>query len=299
MGRVKRLLALASFVSVSTGLGSLGLVGAAFACSGGDYNTTTCTQAQTADDGVTITATQDIPGSTGNTASKKTTPRRTTPTSRSKPPLKLSGQILDTVPIGRNVNPMCSTMSNCNLASLEKTKAKSKRKKPSTGAITIRDIATFHPAPGRTEVEPNGWSVIGLETNPFSSAAPVIVTGTLRGQSAEVRFSPISWRWNYGDGATRDSSTSGASWRALAAREFSRTSTSHSYGEPGTYTITPTMTFSAEYRFASDGWTPVAGIVHATGQAVTVVVGTASTVLVSADCASASAAPGCASRSPG
>lgn len=164
---------------------------------------------------------------------------------------------------------------------------------PGIPTITVRDIATFVPTPGRQQMEPDGWAVAGLDTNFYAITGTHVVTGTLLGRSADVRFIPTSYRWAYGDGATATKATKGGTWAALGIPEFEPTPTSHVYDELGDYTITLSIVFAAEYRFAGGAWRPVIGTITLPANDLHIRVGSAKTVLVEHDCLANPAGPGC------
>ncbi|CAN5267380.1 hypothetical protein BH11ACT2_BH11ACT2_09400 [soil metagenome] len=250
------------------------------------------TDGKTTDGGVEVTATTTTPAvkdSDSSTTTPSTTPAKPKKKTPPPPPQRNRGLNIDTATDGPTVTIVCLTPAACGTQPPVETV----QEKPARGPVTLADIAAFHPVPGTTTMEPNGWAVVGLEANPSSSAVQHVVAGQLLGQAAEVRFSPTSWHWDYGDGGVRDSTSPGATWKSLRAAEFTRTATSHAYVEAGTFTITPSIRFAAEYRFAGADWTPVAGEVTVVGAAVSVDVATASTVLVGADCASDRSGPGC------
>lgn len=159
--------------------------------------------------------------------------------------------------------------------------------------ITINDIATYRPTPGRQQMEPDGWTVAGLDTNFFAITEPHLVTGTLLGRPADVRFTPVQFHWTYGDGAAAVKSTKGGTWAALGIAEFDPTPTSHVYEQLGDYTITLSITFAAEYRFAGSAWRPVVGTITLPANDLFIRVGTAQTVLVEHDCTQNPSGPGC------
>ena len=160
-------------------------------------------------------------------------------------------------------------------------------------AITITDIASFAPAPGGNNMEPNGWIVVGLYTNFYSDGGVRVVDGTLLGQPAAVRFIPQSWRWSYGDGSAKSSATPGASWAAQGLQEFDATATSHVFAHAGTYAIDLTVRYTAEYQFAGSGWVPIAGTLERPANRIVATASDASTVLVNRDCRQNPAGPGC------
>jgi hypothetical protein len=164
---------------------------------------------------------------------------------------------------------------------------------PEAPVVTISDIASFRPAVGGNHMEPNGWTVVGLHTNFYSDAGSHVVDGTLLGAAASVRFTPTTWTWDFGDGASLISKSPGASWAALGLGEFEQTATSHVYATATTATIQLTIAFRAEYRLAAGEWIPIAGSLPVQAPPMTIVAGGAKTVLVGRDCGSNPRGPGC------
>ncbi len=159
--------------------------------------------------------------------------------------------------------------------------------------VTLSDIASFTPQLGTTGMEPQGWAIVRLPANFYSGASEHVQSGTLLGQPAEVRFTPVSYSWDYGDGTTAAFAHPGASWADLGLDEFESTPTSHTFTSEGTYTVQHTVTFVAAFRFAGGPWTPIAGTLSVPGPAVPVVVGDADTVLVELECTANPSGPGC------
>lgn len=164
---------------------------------------------------------------------------------------------------------------------------------PSVQPITLRDIASFRPAPGVQFMEPDGWVVPGLDANFYSVVGQQLVNGTLLGQPATVRFTPVAWHWNYGDGSAAVRATKGATWASQGLHDFDHTPTSHVYATEGEYVIRLTIDFRAEYRFGATGFIPIAGIIKLPANDLHVTVTGAKTVLVDHDCVANPAGPGC------
>jgi hypothetical protein len=164
---------------------------------------------------------------------------------------------------------------------------------PGAAPITLRDIASFRPTPGVQYMQPDGWTVPGLDTNFYAVTDVHIVEGTLLGQSASVRFTPVSWHWSYGDGTAATLPTKGATWGALGVSEFDRTPTSHVYAQEGRYTIRLVIDFRAEYRFAGSPFYPIAGVLPLPANDLHITVDGAKTVLVEHDCGVNPSGPGC------
>ncbi|QNO38420.1 PKD domain-containing protein [Protaetiibacter sp. SSC-01] len=142
-------------------------------------------------------------------------------------------------------------------------------------------------------MEPDGWVVVGLPANIYSLVDREVVPGELLGQSADVRFTPISWHWDYGDGTRATLLTKGDTWSGLGLREFDATPTSHVYRAPGNYTITLSIRYRAEYRIAGGAFVPIAGTIVLPANELHITAGGAKTVLVDRDCTVAPRGPGC------
>ncbi|MCU1438277.1 MAG: hypothetical protein JWP66_1364 [Naasia sp.] len=156
--------------------------------------------------------------------------------------------------------------------------------------ITMADIAAFRPAPPTVTGEPAGWAVVGLPANLLTAARQEVVPGVLLGEPAEVRFTPVSFAWNYGDGATRTLVTPGAPWDALGVRQFTPTPTSHVYADRGTVQVALTVTYLADYRFLGPDWSPVVGELDVSAPPASLRIVAAATMLVDGECGSG---PGC------
>ena len=159
--------------------------------------------------------------------------------------------------------------------------------------VTIHDIAHFKPRPGTDHMQPNGWIVVGLDTNFYATVPSELEQGELLGQPAQVRFFPVAWHWTYGDGTQATLGDPGGTWAAQGLRDFDPTPTSHLYRAKGLYEIDLDIQFAAEYQYAGAGWTPVAGTIDVPANRLTAVAGDAKTVLVNHDCLVNPNGPGC------
>jgi hypothetical protein len=159
--------------------------------------------------------------------------------------------------------------------------------------VTLADIASFRPSAPTIASEPSGIGIVGMPTNLVSSASAQSIPGALFGYDVVVRFTPVGFRFSYGDGATRTASSGGASWSALGQAQFTPTGTSHAYGARGDYVAAVTVQYAAEVSFDGGGWRGIDGLVEMTtgGHAVRIV--EARTALVDRTCAENPAGPGC------
>lgn len=164
---------------------------------------------------------------------------------------------------------------------------------PALPPVTLSDLAVFRPQAAVQYMQPDGWMVVGLPTNFVAVIERHVVSGTLLGLPADVRFTPVAYRWRYGDGTAARLGSRGASWKTLGLREFDPTPTSHVYAASGTYVIELDVEYTAEYRFAGGSWTSLSGVIVLPANDLVATAGGAVTVLVDRDCARAPAGPGC------
>jgi hypothetical protein len=162
-----------------------------------------------------------------------------------------------------------------------------------TSPVILADLVNFKPAPGVDHMEPNGWMIVGLDTNFYATVQSPVQSGLLLGQQASVRFTPVRYHWSYGDGKAANLGTKGATWAAQGIHEFERTPTSHIYSKPGSYDIDLSIDFAAEYRYAGGDWVPVAGTLPVPANRLHATAGDAKTVLVERDCSVSPRGPGC------
>lgn len=160
--------------------------------------------------------------------------------------------------------------------------------------VTIADLATFAPATPELVSDPEGAGVMGAHANIVATANTHTVTGTLFGEPVMVRFTPVTFTFDYGDGATTTTDSGGATWEALGVSQFTPTATSHVYRARGTYTVTTTVDYAADVQFASDGvWRSIPGILTGPSSSTSIRIYEARTALVEHTCAEDPNAAGC------
>ncbi len=150
------------------------------------------------------------------------------------------------------------------------------------GAPTVTDIATFQVEVATAHNQPEGWGVVGKATNFYTEGGVHEVTGTLLGRPATVRFTPVAWTWDYGDGHFQTLSTGGKPWTQEA--RFRPTPTSHEYDEKADYTVTLMIDYAAEYQYAGQPWKTVNGILRVRANDLDIITWRVKTVLVAHDC---------------
>ena len=162
---------------------------------------------------------------------------------------------------------------------------------PSARPITMADLAQFRPLVGKLVVEPDGWGVVGTPTNFYATAESHTMSGELFDVPIQVRWTPSSYIFDYGDGTVEETEASGAAWEG-PEESWTETATSHTYGSTDDTTASVTVVFAAEVD-AGGGWFAVPGSLPVEAPAVDVKVFEVDTVLTNGDCLANPGAPGC------
>lgn len=157
--------------------------------------------------------------------------------------------------------------------------------------ITMSDLAAFRPLVGELIVEPDGWGVVGTPTNFYATAETHTMSGELFDVPIEVRWTPTSYVFHYGDGTLETSDASGTPWRGTE-ESWTETSTSHTYASREDVTASLTVVFTAEVD-AGGGWFPVPGTLPVAAPSVPVKLFEVGTVLTDGDCMANPMAAGC------
>lgn len=282
MDRHKFLL-VAAFVSTCFSLFSIAVSSSAFAaqsCSSKSWVVTDCTGAQTSNNSVNVWGRTSAPGGTSDVVAPagRSTSIRTPVVTPVFYPSSLAFRCLGLI----SPSPQC-----------RKSPAPPAPAPVTYAPVTLFDLANFVPQTASLSSQPRGWTVVNLNTNFIAGASVHVVEGSLFGLSAEVRFTPLAYDWDFGDGGNQATSVSGARWDVLGLREFSPTATSHVYGNEGSFTTSVSVRYGAEYRVGGGAWIPVSGEVSSSASTTLVIVQSADTVLVARDCTASRSAPGC------
>lgn len=164
---------------------------------------------------------------------------------------------------------------------------------PALPDLTMSDVSHVEPQSPRLVTQPNGWSVVGLETNLIANIQTHTVATVVRNFDVEVRFTPVRYQWAYGDGSSAVTDVPGASWSALGVPEFARTPTSHRYLDTTAVTPHVDVWYSVDYRRPGEAWRRVEGSLSRPADAPVMFLHNADTVLVTGPCTAGQVSVGC------
>ncbi|MBV0893969.1 hypothetical protein [Microbacterium sp. NC79] len=159
---------------------------------------------------------------------------------------------------------------------------------------TLSDLARFMPEPPTLSGEPLNAGVLGKPTNFLSTANEHTLDGELFGYPVSVRFTPVEYTFDYGDGTTATVTDAYDSWAEMGLAQFTPTAASHTYSAKGEHDVNVTVSYSAAVNFwGSDAWLPVEGYVRASASGYGVTIYEVVTALVDKDCTEDPAGIGC------
>jgi hypothetical protein len=129
---------------------------------------------------------------------------------------------------------------------------------PATPVITAADLQRLPLPAGTVHIQPaSGRTLVDVPTNLYVDATPVTIPTTVLGQPVQVRATPTTYTWTYGDGTALTTTDPGAPYPELR--------TSHTYRSPATVRIGLTTTYRGEYSVNRGPWQPVDGTATVTG----------------------------------
>lgn len=124
---------------------------------------------------------------------------------------------------------------------------------PVIPGMTEEDFQSLPLPAGVSNVQPAGGDVlVTVPTNVYAHAEPVTLDTQLLGFPVQVRATPVSYSWDFGDGTVvGPTDDPGAPYPALR--------NSHAYATAGHYGITLTTHYRGEYSVAGGPFLPVPG----------------------------------------
>ncbi|WP_061712599.1 hypothetical protein [Kocuria palustris] len=124
--------------------------------------------------------------------------------------------------------------------------------------FNVEDLRRLEVSPAVTAVEPAPDTLVGLHTNMYATAEDQVFDTELAGFPVQVRVTPVSFTWDYGDGTSLGPVD--YSGGPLPAGSWDEpTDTSHQYSQTGEVSVGLVTEFSGEYSISGGPWLPVDG----------------------------------------
>lgn len=160
--------------------------------------------------------------------------------------------------------------------------------------LTTQDFDTFPIAAAIPQQERAPHTLKNYNTNFWADPNPQEFTRTINGQNVILRATPVSYTFDYGDGAALGPITYPG--YQLGTDVWDQpTDTSHRYTDPGDYYFALTTTYRGEYSVDGGPWQVIDGTVSRTSDPQLVRVWRTQVGLVAEDCATGADAWGCTS----
>jgi hypothetical protein len=143
----------------------------------------------------------------------------------------------------------------------------------SVPVVTAQEFRRLPLPAGIVHIQPgNGRTLINVPTNTYVEARTIVLPTTVLGQRVNVRATPVTYDWVFGDGEKLHTSDPGAPYPDLR--------TAHTYLTTGTMTVALTTTYRGEYAVNGGPWQPIDGVATVTSPTVPLAVVAAHAALV-------------------
>ncbi|GAA1820028.1 hypothetical protein GCM10009771_19700 [Nesterenkonia flava] len=135
-----------------------------------------------------------------------------------------------------------------------------------------------------------GFGYVNRHTNVYADVESQVLQREMLGFQVEIRAVPVRYTFDYGDGTTRTTTTTGAALAGEQALTDTQTPTSHVYTDTGVYTVSLTTTFNGEFRVTdsdtgtTSGWVAIPGTATVSGAPGDADIWRSSSRLVSGPC---------------
>ena len=142
-----------------------------------------------------------------------------------------------------------------------------------TGALAT-ELTNLPLTPSPATGPPNDWVMVNMDTVVYTTLDPQTLHTTVLGTPVTITARPTTFTWNFADDTTPLTTTD-------PGRPFPHQTVAHQYHHGGTYTITLTTTWTADYQIdGTTTWEPVPGTATTTTTTPPLTVHTARSHLV-------------------
>ena len=121
-----------------------------------------------------------------------------------------------------------------------------------TGTLTT-ELKNLPLTPSPASIPPNGWVMVNMDTVVYTTLDPQTLHTTVLGLPVTVTARPVRFTWDFADGSAPLETTD-------PGQPFPHQTVAYQYQRGGTYTITLTTTWVADYQVTgTTTWEPVPG----------------------------------------
>lgn len=134
---------------------------------------------------------------------------------------------------------------------------------PIVVTVTQRDFASLPVQPARAHAGPEiGYLPVNMDLIVYAEAEAQTLDTVLLGTPVQVRATPVSYRWDFGDGSTLETANPG--------RPYPATDLTYRYAHQGWYDVTLTTTYAGEFSVSGGPWQDIDGTVTITSEPVAI-----------------------------
>jgi hypothetical protein len=143
-------------------------------------------------------------------------------------------------------------------ATKKRTNASANRSSPPVTAADVESTVRAAGLPRLSVVtQPAPRTRVGIETVFYTRPVSFSRTYTIHGSRVEVQARPVSFRWSFGDGSTRTTSSPGA--------PYPNHTVTHRYASAGTRYPSVTTSYTVTYRVSGGAWRALPGSFSSAG----------------------------------
>lgn len=127
--------------------------------------------------------------------------------------------------------------------------------------VTQQDFASLPVRPARAHAGPDvGYLPVNMDLIVYAESTEQTLDTVPLGTPVQVRATPVSYHWDFGDGSTLDTARPG--------RPYPANDLTHRYQHQGWYDITLTTTYAGEFSVAGGPWQDIDGTVTVASEPV-------------------------------
>ena len=135
--------------------------------------------------------------------------------------------------------------------------------------FTVEDLRRLPLPPGGVVLEPgNGYALTGVPLNAVAEAAALVLPADVAGFAVQVRATPVSYAWDFGDGTVLGPTADPGQRWAPGRGGGAAGGVQHTYLAGGAVGVVLTTTYAGEFSVDGGAFQPVVGTAEVASPAV-------------------------------